>query len=158
MSDIDQISKEVAQDRARLASTLDALTDTVRPESIARDVTTAANEIGGALAQQAWSKLRDNPAGGILVAAGLGLMAAGAERRPVAASRSDRVIAQDPTFAYRGFEERVAAAEAEINAEMTGKMDPQPSASRMKETINAGLDKLPASARKRVLKARQAAI
>lgn len=157
MSNIDTISKRVEEDRARLASSLDALTETVKPESIARDVTTAANDLGGDLAQKAWGALRENPAGGLLVTIGLGLLAAGSQRRhPSTATQEPTAVA--PQVAFEGFDARVAAADAEMKADMTGELEPQPEASKLKVALESGLEKLPAKARKRVIKARQAAI
>lgn len=157
MSDIDHISERVEADRARLASSLDALTDTVSPQSLAREVSAAANDIGGDMAQKAWSTLRGNPAGGLLVAIGMGLLASGSQPRP-APQQQPRRVATEPTIAMVGFDERVAEADAEMRAEMTGQLEPRPEASRMKAALNSGLEKLPPKARQRVLKARQAAI
>lgn len=157
MSDIDHISERVEADRARLASSLDALTDTVSPQSIAQEVSAAANDIGGDLAQKAWGTLRDNPAGGLLVAIGMGLLASGSQTRPAPQPRHQRV-ATEPTVAMVGFDARVAEADADLRAEMTGQIEPRPEASRMKAALNNGLEKLPPKARQRVIKARQAAI
>lgn len=155
MSDIETLSKQVENDRSRLASSLDALTETAKPESLARDVTTAANDIGGALAQNTWNALRSNPAGGLLVTIGLGLLAAGSQRPRAPAQQPTAV---DPQDALTGFDARVAQADAAIKSEMTGHLEPQPSASKLKAALNVGLDHLPVAARKRVIKARQAAI
>lgn len=157
MSDIDKISKEVASDRARLAGTLDALRDTVAPQSVVHDVSAAASDIGGVIAEKAWKSLREQPAGAILVTLGLGLLAAGSQRqaaRPAAATPT----AVHPDTAYVGFEDRVEKAEAEIRANMTGEMEDRPSANALKQALNSGLDKLPPKARKRVVDARRAVI
>ncbi len=157
MSDIEHISERVEADRARLAQSLDSLTDTVNPQSLAREVSAAANDIGGDLAQKAWGTLRENPAGGLLMAIGVGLLASGAQSRPAPRQRPQR-IATEPTIAMVGFDARVAQADAEIRGEMTGELEPQPQASRMKAALDSGLEKLPPKARKRVVKARRAAI
>ena len=150
MSDIEQISGQVEADRAKLARSLDALTDTVHPENLAQEVSTAAADIGGEIAHKAWNTLRENPTGGLLVAVGMGLLASGARPRQRATAK--------PMTAPGGFERRVAMADAAIRAEMTGEIEKQPKASRMKAALETGLDQLPAKARKRVIRARQAAI
>lgn len=157
MSNIDHISKRVEEDRARLAGTLDDLTDTVKPQSLAEELTAAANDIGGDLGQKAWGTLRDNPAGGLLVTIGLGLLASGTQRRPLPAARQTPT-AVHPDAALAGFDARVAEADQTMRAEMTGVMESRADASRMKAALNAGLDTLPPKARKRIVKAREAAI
>jgi ElaB/YqjD/DUF883 family membrane-anchored ribosome-binding protein len=157
MSDIDHISQQVEADRARLARSLDALTDTVNPQSLAQDVSSAATDIGGEIAQKAWNTLRENPAGGLLVAIGVGLLASGVQQRP-APERAPPRAATEPTTAMTGFDNRVAAADAAMRAEMTGEIERPPKAFRMKAALETGLDKLPPKARQRVVQARQAAI
>lgn len=147
MSNVDQIAAEVEADRARLARSLDDLTDTVQPHAISQDVTQAATDIGSDLAQKAWSTVRYNPAGGLLLSIGLGLLSAGPRRSmPTAAPQPTAV---DPDVALMGFDERMAAADAAMAP---------PKASRLKAALNNGLDKLPPEARQRVVKARQAVI
>jgi ElaB/YqjD/DUF883 family membrane-anchored ribosome-binding protein len=155
MSDLKQISDRVRADRAELASSLDALTETVEPQKLAQDFTSAANDIGADLAQKAWGTLRGNPAGGLLVAIGLGLLANGQQR--TAAPQTDPA-AVPPKAAMSGFDARVAQADAELRAEMTGEMDQRPEASRLRAALNSGLDHLPPKARQRVVKAREAAL
>ncbi|SFS21253.1 DUF3618 domain-containing protein [Yoonia litorea] len=157
MSNIDNISREVEDERARLSQSLDALSDTIEPKALAQEATTVANDVATALAQQAWSILRNNPAGGVLVAAGLGLLATGAERRDPGANPHPHAT-PGPNDDMRGFDARLAAADAEMKAEFTGQMEPQPQASRLRETLQQGLDQLPPAARKRVVQARKAAI
>ncbi|EBA11166.1 DUF3618 domain-containing protein [Roseobacter sp. CCS2] len=157
MSNIDEISKQVEADRARLAGTLDALTDTVKPQAIAQEATTAATDIGGDLALKAWNALRDQPAGGLLVTIGMGLLAAGSQRRPLPVSRP-QTTANHPHEAMDGFDDRVAAADVAMRENMTGEIEPQPQASKLKSALNTGLDQLPPNARRRVVKAREAAI
>ncbi|MFA8443896.1 DUF3618 domain-containing protein [Yoonia sp.] len=153
MSNIDRISKRVEADRAELAHALDALTETVKPQTVVDELTAAATEIGGAMTNKAWGSLRDNPAGGLLVTLGLGLLASGPPKRPRAETQP---VATDPDTALAGFDARVAKADAEMRAEMTGEMPDQPDASRMKAALNAGLDHLPPAARKRIIRARKA--
>lgn len=157
MSNINTISQRVKADRAQLASSLDALTDTVQPQKLAQDFTSATNDIGRDLAQKAWGTLRDNPAGGLLVTIGLGLLASGQQRRPTATAQP-APVAVPPEDAMAGFDARVAEADAELRAEMTGEMEPRPEASRLKAALNAGLDHLSPQARQRVVKARQAVV
>jgi len=45
MDDLDQISGQVEADRARLAQSLDALTETVNPQKLAQDATAAVNDL-----------------------------------------------------------------------------------------------------------------
>jgi len=157
MPDIEDIAKRVEMDRARLAGTLDDLTDTVSPQRLTDEVTSAAQDIGGDLAQKAWTSLRDNPAGGLLVTIGLGLLASGSAQRPVPASRPQST-AVDPDDALVGFDARVAAADAKMRADMSSESEAHPQASKLKAALNAGLDHLPAKARNRVVEARKAAI
>ena len=155
MDDLDQISGQVEADRARLAQSLDALTETVNPQKLAQDATAAVNDLGGNLARNAWGALRDNPAGGLLVTIGLGLMASGTSPRPVP---EPRTTAADPDEAFDGFDTRVAQADAEMRAEMTGQYEPEHETSRLQAAIDHGLDQLPPQARDRVVAAREAAI
>lgn len=157
MSDIKDISNRVEADRAQLASSLDALTDTVQPQKLAQDFTSAANDIGGDLAQKAWGTLRENPAGGLLVTIGLGLLASGQQRR-LAPAPQPAPVAVPPEAAMAGFDARVAEADAELRAEMTGELEQRPEASRLKAALNSGLDHLTPQARQRVVKARQAVV
>lgn len=146
MSNIEKIAAEVQADRARLARSLDDLTDTVQPRKISDDVTRVATDMGGDLAQKAWGTVRDNPAGGLLISIGLGLLSAGPNR---SAAPAQQPAAVDPDDALMGFDERIAAADAAMAP---------PEASRLKAAIDTGLDQLPPKARTRVIKAREAAI
>ena len=157
MSDIDHISRQVEADRAGLARSLDALTDTVNSQNLVQDVSSAATDIGGEIAQKAWNTLRENPAGGLLLAIGVGLLANGAQQRP-AHTPTRQPVATEPDSTMVGFDSRVAKADAAMRAEMTGEFERPPQASRMKAALDTGLDKLPPKARKRIIQARQAAI
>lgn len=157
MSNIKDISNRVEADRAQLASSLDALTDTVQPQKLAQDFTATANDIGGGLAQKAWGTLRDNPAGSLLVTIGLGLLANGQQRSP-APSAQPQPVAVPPEAAMEGFDARVAEADAEMRAEMTGELKQRPEASHLKAALNSGLDQLSPQARQRVVKARLAVV
>lgn len=157
MSKMDIMSAQVDAERAQLARSLDALTDTVNPQRITDEVTTVASDIGGKLAQQAWGSLRAQPAGGLLVAIGLGLLAAGMQRQTGAPSAPDQT-AVDPDEALTGFDARVAEADAAMKADMTGQMAPAPQASALKAALHRGLEQLSPEGRKRVLDARRAVI
>src|SRR6056297_3576877 len=108
MSNIDRISQRVEADRAELAHALDALTETVNPQTVVDELTAAATDIGGAMTNKAWGSLRDNPAGGLLVTLGLGLLASGPPKRPRAKAQA---VATDPDAALAGFDARVAKAD-----------------------------------------------
>jgi len=158
MSDVDRISKSVEEDRARLASSLDALTETVNPRSLADEVSTAANDMGGDLADKAWQTLRQNPAGGVLVAIGVGLLAGGTERRPPSSQQTRQATATEPNTTMTSLDERMAATDRDLRAAVTGEPEPTPEASKMRAALESGLEKLPSKARQRVIKARLAAI
>ena len=157
MSNVERISKELDADRARLANTLNDLTDTVSSHSVAKEVSDTIITVGCDLAQKAWSTLRDQPAGCVLVALGLGLLAAGSQRpqRPVQTAQRNMV---DPITAMDGFDARVAAADRQLRDEMTGEIDRLPRASRLRAALDTGLGQLPPQARQRVIKARKAVI
>lgn len=153
MSDLKHIEHSVEAERAQLARSLDALSETVNPSAVAHDVSTAAVDYGSELAGKALHKLRDNPAGGVLVALGLGLMASGsAQRRRQPTPRMP--TANAPEAALVGMDERIAQADADMRAEYGSQAD----ASSLQQALQSGLDGLPPAAKKRVIKAREAAI
>lgn len=156
MPDLDTIEAQVELDRAALSRSLDALAETVNPAQAADQIATMAEEYGGEIGRQAWSAARDNPAAFALVGAGVALLLSGTgkrARRPIATP-----TAVPPQRAMDGFDERVAAADAAMKKDMSGQSGAAPSASRLRAAMDAGLDKLPASARKKVIRARQAAL
>ncbi len=157
MSKIDQISHEVDEERARFAQSLGALASSIRPERLVDEATHAASSIGNDLTQKAWSTLRDNPAGGILVSLGLGLLASGQTAR-TGPGRRPQPIMKNPNDALVGFDERVAEADAEMRSQMNGQLENTQQAAHMRAALDRGLDKLPPKARQRVIKARRAAI
>jgi len=134
MSDIEYISKRVEADRTELAQALEALTETVKPQAVTEELSAVATSIGGAMTDKAWGILRDNPAGGLLVTLGLGLLASGPSERPETNAQS---IAIDPDAAPAGFDARVAEADAATCAEMTGELRPQPEARKTKGFVHA---------------------
>ncbi|WP_420862964.1 hypothetical protein [Algirhabdus cladophorae] len=157
MSDLKHITDRVEADRAQLAVSLKALSDTVHPQKLSKELTAAANAFGGDLASKAWDTLRENPAGGLLVTLGLGLMANGTQHQS-ASAKHPTPTAAPPKDAMNGFDERVAQADAQMRSEMTGKDTSHPEASRLQAALDYGLDSLPPKARQRVIKARQAVV
>ncbi|MCB4457949.1 hypothetical protein [Leisingera sp. McT4-56] len=155
MPSTDTLEQQVEADRRRLAASLSGLTGAVAPQAAAQQLAAAANGYGGALGRQAMAAARRNPAGLVLAGAGLALMFTGTGRRP---RRAEPAAAVPPAAAMGGFDARVAAADAAIRKEMTGMSDESFRTSKMRETLNAGLDALPDAARKRVLAARTAAL
>ena len=147
------IETRVANDRAKLADTLDTLSRTLSPDTLNRTI----QGYGGDIGQQAIDTARKNPAAFVLGGAGLALLISGAgqsrQRDHTPASQ-----ARDPQDALVGFDARVAEADAAIRSEATGEMQKRPSAHRMRAAVDKGLDKLPPAARERVLKARKSAI
>ncbi|MDO6590353.1 hypothetical protein DS901_11385 [Loktanella sp. D2R18] len=156
MPNLNTMTERVEQDRADLAATLDALSDAVAPQRIADQVSDATGQIGGDLAHKAWESVRQNPAGSLMTLIGLGLMASGPLSRP-APERAKGPVAVDPEEALIGFDARVAQADHEIRKDMTGQMSHRPKASKLRATLDKGLDHLPPKARKRVIQARKAA-
>ncbi|WP_323781394.1 hypothetical protein [Leisingera sp.] len=153
----EDIEQRVDANRRRLAETLSGLSGAVAPHSVAEQLSAAANGYGGELGRQAISAAKRNPAALVLAGAGLALLFTGN-----GSSRSRTAppppAAVPPEAAFAGFDARVAAADAAMKKEMTGMSEENLRAGKMRETLNAGLDVLPAAARKRVLKARSAAL
>ncbi|MBY6067832.1 DUF3618 domain-containing protein [Leisingera aquaemixtae] len=156
MPSTDTLEQQVEADRRRLAASLSGLTGAVAPQAAAQQLAAAASGYGGALGRQAMAAARRNPAGLVLAGAGLALMFTGTGRRP--RRTEPAAAAVPPAAAMSGFDARVAAADAAIRKEMTGMSDESFRTSKMRETLNAGLDALPDAARKRVLAARTAAL
>ncbi|AHD02523.1 hypothetical protein [Leisingera methylohalidivorans] len=153
----EDIEQRVDANRRRLAETLSGLSGTVAPQSVAEQLSAAANGYGGELGRQAITAAKRNPAALVLAGAGLALLFTGnGSSRPRTAPPPPAAV--PPEAAFAGFDARVAAADAAIKEEMTGMSEENLRAGKMRETLNAGLDVLPAAARKRVLKARTAAL
>lgn len=146
MADFASLEARVEADRADLVHSLDALGATVAPDNLKQQIGATAEAYGGELGRQAWSAARDNPAAFTLVGAGLGLLLTGAGTR----SGHDSFDAP--------FKQRVAKADTRMKQEMTGMIDPEPKASRLRAALENGLEHLPDAARARVLKARSAAL
>lgn len=158
MPDLETIENSVQSDRRKLAASLDALSQTVAPTTVSDQVSTVVSDYGGELGRQAWQAARTNPAGFALLGAGLGLLVMGTGTRPEHPNRPTPA-ATPPRAAMAGFDARVAAADAAMKEEMTGMTDETaPSAAAMRAALHKGLDKLPDSARHRVLQARKAAL
>lgn len=156
MRDIDRIEQRVAASRTRLATSLDELTETVAPRTVADQVAGIAEAYGGEIGRQAWTAARQNPAAFALVGAGLGLLLTGTGARDE--TRTPTPTAVPPQQAFDGFDARMAAADTRIKQEMTGMTQDTRRAERMRATLERGLDALPDAARKRVVKARMAAL
>lgn len=158
MSDFQQIEREVAAERQKLAGSLDALSAAVNPDNIKQHASVLAEHYGGDLGRQAWGAARQNPAAFALVGAGLSLLFTGTGSRPE--TRVAAPAAVPPQDALVGFDARIAAADTEIKQEMTGmvEQDTAPRAAWLRAKLNDGLEALPETARMRVLQARQSAL
>lgn len=153
MADFEHLEQKVEADRAALAHSFDALSDTLSAERIAHDVSETITAYGGELGSQAMAAAKENPAAFALVGAGIALLLSGSGRR-----QSMRPTpAPVPEDAMHGFDTRVANADAEIRSEMSG-TTMSPTALKLRANLDRGLNKLPPAARKRVLTARKAAL
>ena len=153
MSDYEKISREVQADRARFAESLDDLTSAVSAKRVTDELVGTATELSNELANKAWNVVRENPAGGLLTAIGIALMAQ-SPRRPV----SDPPLAQPPEQAMAGFDDRVAQADERMKDEMTGLSDYTRNASTLRAKVDDVIHALPPKAQKRVLAAQQKAL
>jgi len=155
MSDLNDIEGQISEDRAKLSGTLDQLSATLDPNRLTSNVTSSIEEYGGEIGRQAMTAAKQNPVAFALLAAGVGLLltGTGTERRSSAPRRQK---ANDPEEAMDGFDARVTAADAASKANIAS--DDRPSASWLKAHLESGLEALPASARRRVIKTRKAAI
>ncbi|MEO0751331.1 MAG: hypothetical protein AAFY25_05975 [Pseudomonadota bacterium] len=157
MRDLDTLETRVARDRADLVQSLDALSATVAPQRIATEVSQTASSYGGEIGRQAWAAARQNPAAFALVGTGLALLVSGAGKRRVQDdSPAPSPVASGDTF--EGFDERVAKAHEKKRQDMTGTSTEIHDAARLRSSLERGLDKLPAAARSRVIRARRAAL
>ena len=154
-NDMNQLEHEIRQDRSMLEQTLGQLTTALSPERISSTVAREIDARGGALGQTAMDMARANPAAMLLVGAGVAALLAG-PRKPnpeppydVRARQAPAGTLQDDTLTAE-FDRRVAAADAAMDAE--------PRAPKLRAALNSGLANLPEPARRRVIKAREAAI
>ncbi|MDC0737850.1 hypothetical protein N6L24_06145 [Cognatishimia sp. SS12] len=157
MSDTDKLQKQVEEDRRRLTASLSGLSDTVAPQTLGEQLSAAAHGLSGEFSRQALTAAKRNPVALVMAGAGLALMFANNTARTQPRQPAPPT-AVPPEQAFIGFYERVEAADAAMKKEMTGMSTESYRTSKMRETLNAGLESLPESARKRVLKARKAAI
>ena len=154
-NDLNQLESDIQQDRSMLEQTLSQLTTALSPERISSSVAREIDARGGALGQTAMDMARANPAALLLVGAGVAAMLAGPRKPNPEAPydvRADRAAVgelQDDALTGE-FDRRVAAADAA--------MDDEPRAPKLRAALNAGLANLPEPARRRVIKAREAAI
>lgn len=158
MPDLNEIEARLEGDRQALATSLDLLSDAVAPTAVADQMSEVARDYGGEIGRQAWEAARANPAAFALVGAGLGLLISGTGSRPNPPSDPKPQNTVPPQKAMTGFDERVAQADKELKKEMTGMLNAESRAKQMRTTLENGLDHLPDAARKRVLKARKAAL
>ncbi|MBV2358398.1 hypothetical protein KUH32_01305 [Thalassococcus sp. CAU 1522] len=156
MSDLSEIENRAAQERRQLAASLSRLAGVASPDRLAQDVAARIEGYGGELGRQVWQAARANPVSLALVGTGLALMVAGPFTKPDASGSSDTDTA--PGRAAAGFDARVEAADTAIRAGETGQSQEGASASSMRSALGRGLERLPASARRRVLRARKAAL
>ncbi|MEW2913627.1 hypothetical protein [Leisingera sp. JC11] len=156
MPGTDSLEQQVDADRRRLAASLSGLSSTLAPRSVTEQLTAAAQGYGGQLGHQAVAAAKRNPAALVLAGAGLALMFTGTGARRHGPAPEPAAL--PPEAAFAGFDDRVAAADAAMKKEMTGMSEESFRTSKMRETLNAGLDALPDAARERVLKARTAAL
>lgn len=156
-----EIEQRVARDRAALAEALDRLGDTLAPDRLRAEAQSTLDRYGREVGGQLWDATRQNPAALAMLATGLALLLSNAARRADdAAARRPAAGPQavSPAEAMTGFDARVAAADREMRAGMTGRAPEPPRAARMRVALERGLERLPPAARRRVIDARLAAI
>ncbi|MDC0656643.1 hypothetical protein N6L27_01370 [Leisingera sp. SS27] len=156
MTGTDKLEQQAQENRRRLAVSLSGLTGALSPRHVTEQLTATAHGYGGQVGHEVMSAAKRNPAALLLTGAGLALMLSGTGSRPKAPPAE--CVAVPPEKAFTGFDDRVAAADAAMKQEMTGMSEENVRSSKMRETLHAGLDALPDAARKRVLKARTAAL
>ncbi|WP_300030732.1 DUF3618 domain-containing protein [uncultured Roseobacter sp.] len=156
MSDsIRDIERDIEASRGLLERSLGQLMTALSPQQVSDTLAREMQQRGGAAVPAAMDMVRANPAGVALVGIGIAALLAGPKRpvnRPQFDTRSvpvaERQSGDDPLTGE--FDRRVAAAAADQNEE--------PRAPRLRAALNDGLANLPAPARRRVIKAREAAI
>lgn len=155
MSELEALERQLEADRAALARSLDTLSTSLSPDRVGAELKATIQSCSGELGNQAWHAARGNPAAFALVTAGLGLLLTGAGKRAAPERRAP--LANDPNAAMVGFDERVEKADKAMKKEQKPMNTPHPKASRLRAALDYGLDKLPDAARRRVIKAREAA-
>ena len=158
MADLKAIEREAAAERQELAKSLDLLTQALGPQNIKDQASVMIETYGTDVVRQAWDAAKKNPAGFVMVGAGLGLLLAGTGARTTSTSPGPAPRIPQPHDALYGFDERVAAADAQLSAQKGSTMSSSPSAKWLRDRIEDGLDALPPKARMRVREARQAAV
>jgi ElaB/YqjD/DUF883 family membrane-anchored ribosome-binding protein len=153
--DIQEIERSIEADRTMLERTLTQLSEALSPEQISGAVAREVQAHGGAVGRTVMDAARANPAAALLVGAGIAALLAGPKAprgEPAYDTRSAPVAGgmRDTDPLSGEFDARVAAAEDASRKE--------PMAPRMRAALNKGLANLPAPARERVIKAREAAI
>ncbi|CUH75656.1 DUF3619 family protein [Tropicibacter naphthalenivorans] len=138
------LEQQVRAERARFAASLSGLAQAADPRKNGDHAMQQMTETGQALAGKAARAAKDNPAGLALIGVGLAVLAL---------NPSKRSETPDP----RSFDDRVAHADQRMRLKKDIEQD-RPSASKMRQALDAGLDKLPPEARERVKAARLKAI
>lgn len=156
MSDnVQELENNIEVERTMLERTLTQLTQALSPEQISGTVAREVQARGGSIGSSVVDAARANPAGAVLVGVGIAALLAGPKRQQNRPAYDDRTVAtargQSGQKVLTGeFDARVAAAEKAQSDE--------PKAGAMRSALNSGLANLPEPARRRVVKAREAAI
>ena len=153
--DLQNIERTIEADRSMLERTLAQLSNALSPEQISNTVAREVQSRGGAIGHTVVDAARANPAGAVLVGLGVAALLAGPKRpqpEPTYDTRSGQTApgmsGDDPLSG--DFDRRVKAA--------TAQEESAPLAPKMRAALNKGLANLPAPARERIVKAREAAI
>ncbi len=156
MPDLKSMQHDVDAERAQLANSLDTLAAAVHPDTVKTHAADLFDRYGSDIGRQAWSAASSNPAAFALVGAGIGLLLTGAGARKAPTVSNNASL--DPEQALIGFDERVRAADAEMQQQSDAVANQQPRAAWLRTKIEDGLESLSPAARTRVRAAREAAI
>lgn len=159
MGDIEQkkLETEAAQHRAGVVNALEGLFASLDPERIGRESVAQLSDTGRDLADAAFQGARRNPAGLALIGIGAAMIVAQSRK-----GDAPRMTARTPQAAMAGQDARIAAADDKLERKAriasgrfaTGEL----SSSKMRQMLDAGLDKLGPEARERVIAARLKAV
>lgn len=150
--EMQDLERTIQADRSMLERTLSQLTHAISPEQISSTVAREFQARSGSIGPTVVDAVRANPAGALLVGAGIAALLIG-PMHPATKPTYDRRD-NKPVQGFSG--NSPLSPEFDRRVEAAGSQDPQ--APRMRAALNAGLANLPAPARERVLKARRAAI
>lgn len=140
---VDQFEQRVAEDRDALATSLETLSAAVDPDRMKAEAARTAEIYG----REALNYARENAAAAALLGLGATLLVSGIGRR----EQRDAQLRAASAAAGTG---PGLHARARASAASHGRA----TAHRMRETLEKGLDRLPPSARRRVMDARLAAL